>query len=57
MNKKILKNIFGSSKTKLLSFGNEGIKNMGVCVEDHIYEYIMSDLGFNPPTPRFPQVS
>lgn len=38
-------------------FGNEGLKNMGVNIEKHIYDYILSYPGFNPKTPMYPEAS
>lgn len=38
-------------------FGNEGLRNMGVEVEKHIYEYLTSSPDFNPNSPIYPKAS
>lgn len=38
-------------------FGNQGLRSMGVEVEKHIYEYLLSNFDFNPNSPIFPKAS
>jgi len=38
-------------------FGNEGLRNMGINVEEYISEYINNDPDFTPSNPTFPRAS
>ncbi|WP_353095964.1 ATP-grasp domain-containing protein [Tissierella praeacuta] len=38
-------------------FGNEGLRNMGIKVEEYISEYINNDPDFTPSNPTFPRAS